>query len=392
MPQDFKDRPADFPPRGLDVAGEYSQQPPGTTPAAVNVRAVEPAGQRLRGGSRPGTEKLSFRYRGVTTTLGTVSGQPAGPGSPVQMLVPFSTVGLDAHLSCDDPFNVYNGPNSEPDTSDGGRSAGRWRRVGGSGVQPLCDEGPAPQAVSFLQGKLRGLDWTSTFHSYSGSPFLAFDSPVAAGSLIVVCFQVSWSIINSQNHTYAVSDTLGTSFTLLKSYGPDIGGAIERPRFSVWGGFAPSAGADTVTVNVTWADLTDPGGSPVGGTMAVVNYSGPTGANGAVDLTSDAGSSNIALSMDTGTAVNQGHLALGCFSHEPIVSPFTRTVGPAGFSLLLFGNGATGSFGQDREMTVTALTYPTADPLHATLALNAINGFGDEAWAAVGVRFKADGT
>lgn len=43
-----------FPLRGLDLSSGYSDQRPGTTVSAVNVRACEPDAGRLRGGSRPG--------------------------------------------------------------------------------------------------------------------------------------------------------------------------------------------------------------------------------------------------------------------------------------------------------------------------------------------------
>jgi hypothetical protein len=48
---------APFPVKGLDVSHAHGAQPAGTTPLARNVRVCEPGTLRLRGGSRPGTEK-----------------------------------------------------------------------------------------------------------------------------------------------------------------------------------------------------------------------------------------------------------------------------------------------------------------------------------------------
>lgn len=55
MPDPIQDLP--FPLKGLDVTTEFQEQPPGTTPVGVNVRAFEPLKQRARGGTRPGIQK-----------------------------------------------------------------------------------------------------------------------------------------------------------------------------------------------------------------------------------------------------------------------------------------------------------------------------------------------
>jgi hypothetical protein len=46
-----------FPLGGLNLLTEFGEQPPGTTPRAVNVRAVNPVSLRARGGSRMGLKK-----------------------------------------------------------------------------------------------------------------------------------------------------------------------------------------------------------------------------------------------------------------------------------------------------------------------------------------------
>lgn len=45
---------AKFPTLGMDITEEFAQQPPATTPDAVNVRGFETLTQRDRGGSRAG--------------------------------------------------------------------------------------------------------------------------------------------------------------------------------------------------------------------------------------------------------------------------------------------------------------------------------------------------
>lgn len=48
----------EFPAGGVHVACEYSRQPDGTTPVGTNVRALDQATERLRGGSRPGLARF----------------------------------------------------------------------------------------------------------------------------------------------------------------------------------------------------------------------------------------------------------------------------------------------------------------------------------------------
>lgn len=57
MPDNSKLVNLEFPDGGIDVSGEFQEQPPGTTPEAVNVRGVNPDTLRERGGSRAGLIK-----------------------------------------------------------------------------------------------------------------------------------------------------------------------------------------------------------------------------------------------------------------------------------------------------------------------------------------------
>lgn len=43
-----------FPLGGLNVSTGYTNQPPGTTPVAINVRGFDAGTNRARGGTRPG--------------------------------------------------------------------------------------------------------------------------------------------------------------------------------------------------------------------------------------------------------------------------------------------------------------------------------------------------
>jgi len=47
----------EFPTAGIDLSQEFELQRADTTPQGLNVRAYEPATQRMRGGSRPGVSK-----------------------------------------------------------------------------------------------------------------------------------------------------------------------------------------------------------------------------------------------------------------------------------------------------------------------------------------------
>lgn len=57
VPGQSRPLPLVFPARGIDVAGPFGQQPPGSTPTGQNVRLYEPRTMRARGGQRPGLEK-----------------------------------------------------------------------------------------------------------------------------------------------------------------------------------------------------------------------------------------------------------------------------------------------------------------------------------------------
>lgn len=55
----------EFPTKGMDLSHPYGDQPPGTTPVAVNVMAYEPTTDRARGGSRPMLTKILSALNGT---------------------------------------------------------------------------------------------------------------------------------------------------------------------------------------------------------------------------------------------------------------------------------------------------------------------------------------
>jgi hypothetical protein len=344
----------DFPVRGLDAEREATAQPPGTARDAQNVRAFEALTRRGRGGRRPGLNKYIPE---------TVTGEV---GHRVQHLNFVVTAGEDG-LYCD----------------------GEGVPEGGSGKQPnpYCELNP--QDVAFIQAKLEGMDWTSAFHSYSGTAALSFDLAVTEGTLILVGFAVYSGILNGQNPDYAVADSAGNTYTLAADAPSYAGTGNERPRMKAWTAFANATGFVTVTVTITWADLTDPGGSPLGGCMCILNYTGPTALNEAADLTVAFGNGAApTITAQSGVAVEGGHLTVVMFSHVVTISPYTRTpISP--YSVILGGTGTTGFFGQDREMTVMALAHPDIDPLFGDCDILVVGGGGVKFWSGLAVRLQS---
>lgn len=65
-----------FPTGGIDLSQAFTQQKPGTTPVAINVRAFDAGTNRLRGGTRPG----------LTPFLGAGSTEQVSGFHPIQSL------------------------------------------------------------------------------------------------------------------------------------------------------------------------------------------------------------------------------------------------------------------------------------------------------------------
>ena len=82
-----------WPVKGLDTGHAYSLQPPGTTPAALNVRTYDVSEERARGGSRPGLR------RAYTDDLGDGT-------APVQWLGWLDT-GFGQAVAFDEQFGNY---------------------------------------------------------------------------------------------------------------------------------------------------------------------------------------------------------------------------------------------------------------------------------------------
>jgi hypothetical protein len=54
-----------FPSDGLDKGGVVAEQPANTSPYMLNVRPYDVLGNRLRGGQRPGLDKLYAQQLGT---------------------------------------------------------------------------------------------------------------------------------------------------------------------------------------------------------------------------------------------------------------------------------------------------------------------------------------
>lgn len=142
MPAD-NEIPLEFPLQGLNVTREYQLQPPGTTPAAVNVRAIDTLDERLRGGSRSGLSKL---------IASTVNGN-----APIQNLSVLVTADEDAvntdYASSDERSWSSTNPDddvtTDPSTNNnaagrGNRNPTRVVRTGGSGRRSVKADPASP--------------------------------------------------------------------------------------------------------------------------------------------------------------------------------------------------------------------------------------------------------
>lgn len=141
MPAD-NEIPLDFPLRGLNVIKEFGLQPDGTTPVAVNVRAIDTLGERLRGGSRSGLSRLIPDQVNGTAPIQNLSILVTADAEAINTDYPDSDSRSWAQTNPDDPNETDPSTNNDA-AGRGNRNPGRVVRRGGSGRRPVKGDPPA---------------------------------------------------------------------------------------------------------------------------------------------------------------------------------------------------------------------------------------------------------
>lgn len=257
MPPPFTDVGAVFPSKGLERTCEFGRQPADTAPDGENVLSEESITSRVRGGSRPGLSKYINE-----TVVGDFVVQH------INVLVDPQAAALRAESST---------PGGVPDPSTNNitmRNLGRVVISGGSGRVPnrnLPTSPPPPLAEVPQPQRMAG---ARVFDSSGGAASITtqtcvapFDGPVTAGNWAVV------GVVHSARSSGSVSlatptDTLGTSYTLVRSVGVGL-----TPYMSVFVGRFPSSGPNSITAVTTF---TPPTSFPESPSLHVVSveYSG----------------------------------------------------------------------------------------------------------------------
>jgi hypothetical protein len=216
MPQRERPNEITFPFRGVDLSLPHAEQQRDTTPVGQNVRAHEPATDRLRGGSRSGLSKY-------------IALQPSGTNliQHLNIIVDPTTPAL---------LDQFDYPGGEPDPSDGPRNPGRIIRPGGTGRQPNRNTTHVQAGFAFVQAKAQGFSTNAP----GGNEAITFDSDVTAGDLIVVSSELADT--TSATFIGGVTDSQGNTYTALRP--ANINGQI-------WWAIAGSSGPLTVTLAIT---------------------------------------------------------------------------------------------------------------------------------------------
>ncbi len=290
----------EFPLGGIDVSTEFQEQPPGTTPVAVNVRATDPATLRERGGSRMGIDHY-------------VPQVPAGAH-----LIQHLNVIVDPQATRL-PQNTLT---PEPDWLEDPLIPGHYYPPGGWGVQPNPNAIPPsnPSAtLAFEQSFVEGFPATIVEETagYSTTP--------GGGGLMLA---VVATLDASTNATVTVTNAAGNAYTQIGSY-------VRRAKLgsqmtlSLWQRVA-SAGASEIDVKVLPSQS-------VTMVVAGLEFSGQN----AVPIDSTNSNSGNADPMTTGAIT----VDLGT---ECVVAAFLAALAPdtvtltAGFTLQIDHNDGTG--------------------------------------------------
>lgn len=252
-----------FPVAGLNVATSYGQQPKGTTPTGVNVRAFESLANRGRGGSRCGLSQ----FLPVTT--------PAG-----DFLIQHMNVIVDPQspaLLAGGEFPPGTVPIPDPDA---GRYPTRLIRPGGDGVQlnRALNRSQAPEGIGFARFTSGGSDTAGTFDN--GGSFVL--GTVGAMSTIIVYVETdsadsgaTATVVDGDAVAYTMLDSVEQSYTRT-----DPETETRYLKMSVWVLTATgTVGNNTVTVttNIAEGATGSPRANLTGMEFTGVDRTGPTG-------------------------------------------------------------------------------------------------------------------
>ena len=348
------DRPFDleFPLGGLNVMGEFQEQPAGTTPTATNVRGLNPDSRRARGGSRAGL----FRY---------IPGPLFDGADLIQHLNVIVDPSGDA---LQQNFEVPNDDWVEDPLNPGTFvPPGGWGYSGGA-TQPVSE-------ITYIQGKRQKFDADTIQQS------VAFPSAVTNNNTIVVFVATGADV--SGVHVTVENNTSPTGWAQVGSYieiTNPVGGTGSVQALSCWKKTANSGSNDN-TVKV------QPGNSAE---MAIVilEYAGmPTAGQVDTAVTNSDDTLSPPAPATTGNVAVLG-------SHEMVLGAFSTNFDPSAFTP---GSGFTcrpssddgvdsGPVPEFRLNVVekTGLAFPGNNP---TVATGTTSG-GEDPYTAIGVSWK----
>lgn len=244
MPDNSQITNLEFPNGGIDVSGEFQEQPPGTTPEAVNVRGVNPDTLRERGGSRAGLIQYIpgplFAGADLIQHLNIIV-DPTGPALGQNFVVPDDTW-------VEDPGNP-----------------GQFVPPGGWGWQPNPNLPPnqPPTDIAQVQKK-SGFD---TINAVSTGDFnVVFDANPVSGHLLVIAVASTEQDLAATGEdvvTVTVTNGAAGAYTQIGSYVSANGtvtssGVTVYRRISLWYRVSTGVVADkTVTIDYSPDTLTD---------------------------------------------------------------------------------------------------------------------------------------
>jgi hypothetical protein len=357
--------PLPFPLRGIDVSTEYELQPELTAPEASNVRGVEPATARERGGSRPGLSRWIDARVNATEAMIQCLDVVATADADALLVAPGQGGGDGGDDWIPDPSTNNEIVNGEDDINDpdydpdepGMRNPGpRFVPPEGSGVQPDPhtpsgrDEGEGSEhGWVFVQKKTGKF----AFGGASRTDQVTFDSATLRHQMLVV---VVYTVgdqdgANDYDPTISVSDSLGNTYSPTDEspfrYNPDGAGA-GADILGVYWTRNETGGACTVSVSQTG---TAPSPVVFGASIAIIEYRGlevttPEDNDAASGFVIANDGSNPTGTLSTGAVPITGstRLVLGCFTFSHVTASAVLTT-PSGYTLRQSHQEGTPDFG-----------------------------------------------
>lgn len=249
-----------FPVAGIDLTTEFELQPAGTTPVAINVRAIDPATQRTRGAARCGVSRYVPEKVGGLTGLIQHLNIIVDP-TPDWTLAAQEDADVGPTADGGDGSGILDSSDN-PDPNNE-RNRGRYFRSGGSGIRPRKQipraRHTSTSAIAFVQKKTINVIASVAPAGPARTDHITFNAPVKADSLIVVC------AYSANAATVAVSDDRsGGSNTYTVAKELNNGDVLMNMSW------ARATDAATLTIAVDWFRLPRPFASLI----EIFEYSG----------------------------------------------------------------------------------------------------------------------